>query len=112
MVHLLVDRILKVTGKVLDLLNLLLQVAAEPSQGKNDILLNFLSLAGFDNGIPIIDTEELERIVDASGAEESWRGRDVVGSIVELYQSLVAVFVVILDLAEVCNEVLEDLSPS
>lgn len=58
-IHLLLNRVLKVAGQVLDLLDLLLQVASEPGQCKNDVFLNLLCLVRFKNSIFVVASQDL-----------------------------------------------------
>ena len=72
--HLLLDRVLEVSRKVLDLLDLLLKITAQPGQGQDDVFLNLLGLVRLDNSILVVGAKELESVVDAGALEEVRRG--------------------------------------
>lgn len=73
---------------MLDLLDLLLQVASEAGEGEDDVLLDVLGLARLGNGVLVVAAQELQGIVDAGRVEEAGRGVDVVGDIGELDEGL------------------------
>ncbi len=110
--HFLFDRILKIARELLDLLYLLLQVTAQASEGENDILLNVPCLARLRDGSLIVSAYHLDSVVNAGRLEKVAGRVEVVGGIVEFAECLGALLIMRLNLAEVGNEVLEDLSPS
>jgi hypothetical protein len=59
---------------VLDLLDLLLKVAPQTSQGEDNIFLDFSGLAGLDDGILVVAPEELKSIIDTTRFEKAGRG--------------------------------------
>lgn len=110
-VHLSVDRVLKVAGQILDLLDLLLKIAPEPGKGEDDVFLNLLGLVGLVDGVLVVGAQKLQGVVDAGRPEKVGRAGNVVGDVGELDERLGPMLVVALNLAEVGNEVLEDLAP-
>lgn len=70
-VHLLVYRVLEVTGEVLDLLDLLLQITAQTGEGEDDVLLNLTSLVRLLHSLFVIVTEQLESVIDSGRLEEA-----------------------------------------
>ncbi|RBQ70685.1 hypothetical protein VDGD_21507 [Verticillium dahliae] len=61
-VHLLLDRVLEVARQALDLLDLLVQVTAESCQGQDDVLLDLSGLVRLDNGVLVVDAQDLHGI--------------------------------------------------
>ncbi|PNY29179.1 hypothetical protein TCAP_00901 [Tolypocladium capitatum] len=100
-VHFAIDGVLEVAGKVLDLLDLLLEIAPETGEGEDDVLLDLLGLVGLLDGGPVVVAQELEGIVDTGRLEEVGGRGDVVGDVGELAKGLGSVLVVRLDLAVV-----------
>lgn len=70
-VHLLVDRVLEVARKVLDFLDLELQVAPKPRQGQDHVLLNLSSLDGVAyRGLGVV-SDYVDAVIEITGAEKS-----------------------------------------
>ena len=75
--HLSLNGILEVPGKVLDLLNLLLKIAAESCQGQYHILFDLARLARLLQGELVIASQDVEGIVKTAALEEALRRNSV-----------------------------------
>ena len=58
---------------MLDLFDLLLKVAPQTSQGEDNVFLDFFGLAGLDDGILVVGSEELKSIIDTTRFEKAGR---------------------------------------
>lgn len=63
--HFLFHRVLEVAREALDFLDLLLEIAAEPGQGQDNILLNLSRLTCLCDGDFIVAPQDLEGVVKA-----------------------------------------------
>lgn len=82
--HLLLYRILEVARKLLDFLDLLLQIASQTSEGEDNVLFNLLGLVRFLNGGFIVRAKELQGVFNTGRLEKAiWSGH-IVDSIAKL----------------------------
>ena len=110
-IHLFTHAVLEVTTQVFDFLDLEVQIGSKTSKSKNNILFDFTRLLILHDCLLVLFPEHLQSIIEATRREKSWRCANVVETVRQLHERLGAMFVVVLNVAEVCDQVLENLSP-
>jgi hypothetical protein len=109
---LLLDIVLEVARQRLDFLNLLRQISSQAAELVDDVGLNIAGLIGFDNGLLVEVAQDAVGVVEAALGHERSGRIGVVDDVGDLEQALCAVLVGGRDLAEVGDEVFEELAPS
>lgn len=109
--HLFVDGVLKVTRQRFDLFDLLLEITPEAGQLIDDAVLNLLGpiLLGISLGVKV--AQDLGGFRKASFADKGWWSGYGLKHVVDLDQTFRTLFVGVLDLTEIGDEVSEDLAP-
>jgi hypothetical protein len=107
----LLDVVLKVARKGFDLLDLLRQIRAEAAQLVDDIRLDVASFVRLHHSLLVEVAHDAVGIIEASVDKEGSRRIGVVDDVGDLEEALRAMLVRRGYLAEVGNEVLEELAP-
>ena len=109
---LLLDIVLEIARQGLDLLDFLCEICSKAVELVDDVRLDVAGLVRFDDGLLVEVAEYAVRIVEAAIDHERGGRIGVVDDVGDLEKALGAVLVGRGDLAEVCDEVLEELPPS